>query len=454
MSKITKSARLIFVSVGTNNNKFYYLDLHDDDSVRIRYGRYIENDGGELQTQSDTSQPGGERLFNKKLNEKVNKGYKPQPVLDSNISTGAGVKNAGLEQLALEQIRTTSLEVKALISYLCAQNVHNITSNSAIKYNAATGLFSTASGLITQGGILDGRLLLSKIKDKVDAQGWGDTEYLDLVNQFLTIVPRDFGRTRPDPQSLFPDDDEIQKQLGILDSLEASLTTALAPPKNEGDKPAPLPPVFDTGLELLRDEAEFAAIKKHFETSAKTEHRTIAHLTLKNVYTVEIGNMKRNYEERGKVKGNIHRLWHGTSSANVLSIFKSGFMLTAALDGAHRGQSVWQRFVFRARLDQIAAIRQRFLGWQRRAAHLYVPQRCRGRQRFRAKNDHQQKPAARLRFVLGARRKIRLAHQRRSDRVRYGAGQPGLFAGIRVNVANKMEGLRLSSPTRHNSPLL
>ena len=70
MSKVTNSARLIFVSVGTNNNKFYYLDLHDDDTVRIRYGRYIENSGGELQTQSDTTQPGGERLFNSKLREK------------------------------------------------------------------------------------------------------------------------------------------------------------------------------------------------------------------------------------------------------------------------------------------------------------------------------------------------------------------------------------------------
>ncbi len=328
MSKVTQSARLIFVSVGTNNNKFYYLDLHEDDTVRIRYGRYIENSGGELQTQSDTTQAGGERLFNSKLREKTAKGYKPQPVLDANIPTGAGAKNAGLEQIALEQIRTQSLEVKALISFLCAQNIHNITANSAIKYNAATGLFSTASGLITQGGILDGRLLLSKIKDKVDAGIWDDKDYLDFVNQFLTIVPRDFGRTRPDPKSLFPDDAEIQKQLGILDSLEASLTTALTAPKEEGKEPEPVPQLFDTALELLRDDAEFNAIKHHFETSAKTEHVTIKHLNLANVYTVEIAGMKRNFEERGRAKGNIHRLWHGTSSANVLSILKSGFMMT------------------------------------------------------------------------------------------------------------------------------
>ena len=328
MSKIKQSARLIFVSVGTNNNKFYYLDLNDDDSVRIRYGRYIENEGGELQTQSDTTQPGGERLFNKKLNEKVHKGYKPQPVLDANIPTGAGAKNAGLEQIALEQIRTTSLEVRSLISFLCAQNIHNITSNSAIKYNPVTGAFSTASGLITQGGITDGRLLLSKIKDKVDADGWDKPEYLDLVNQFLTIVPRDFGRTRPDPKALFPDDEEIQKQLGILDSLEASLTTALKPKVEDDGKPEPLPQLFDATVERVRDQAQFDAIKDHFEKSAKTEHRTIAHLTLKNVYSVEIGGMKRNFEERGLPKGNVHRLWHGTSSANVLSILKSGYMMT------------------------------------------------------------------------------------------------------------------------------
>ncbi len=322
MSKISKSARLICVSVANNNNKFYYIDLFDDDTVRIRYGRYLER-GGELQTQSDTTQPGGERLFNKKLHEKTAKGYNPQPVLeDTSVQ-----KNAGLEQIALQQIRTTSDEVKSLISFLCGINIHNITSNSAIKYNKDTGVFSTASGLITQGGIVDGRNLLSQIKTKVDTGQW-DSDYVELLNRFLTIVPRDFGRTRPDPKSLFPDDAEIAKQLSILDSLEASLTTVSTRKNDDGQEPQPIPNLFDTGVELLRDPAQFNAIKHHFETSAKTEHVTIKHLQLKNVYSVEIAGMKEAFYERGSVKGNVHRLWHGTSSANVLSIFKSGYMLT------------------------------------------------------------------------------------------------------------------------------
>ena len=332
MSNILKSARLIFVSVGTNNNKFYYLDLFDDDKVRVRYGRYIEEDG-ELKTQSDTTSPGGERFFDSKLREKTGKGYKPQPVLEDTTSAAQNQKNAGLEDIALQQIRTDSDEVKTLISHLCNINIHNIVQNSAIKYNKVTGVFSTASGLITLEGLRAGRELLSQIKTKVDADSY-DAAYLELLDRYLTIVPRDFGRRRPDPKELFPDDAEIQKQAGILDSLEASLTT-YASKKAAGeldakddDPPAPPPQLFDTALELLRDKKQFDAIKKQFENSAKTEHRTISHLTLKNVYTVEIAKMKGEFETRGQKVGNVHRLWHGTSAANVLSIFKSGFMLS------------------------------------------------------------------------------------------------------------------------------
>ena len=335
MSKtnIVKSARLIFVSVKNNNNKFYYIDLFDNQQVQIRYGRYIE-ENGELKVQSDTTSPGGEPFFERKLREKTAKGYKPQPVLEDTSSTSASQKNAGLEEIALSQIRTQSDEVRALISYLCNINIHNIVENSAIKYNKVTGLFSTPSGLITADGIRQGRELLSKIKDKVDKEKW-DAHYIKLLDQYLTIVPRDIGRKRAEPRDLFPDDAEIQKQAGILDSLEASLTTYADKQakgeleEGEENKPAPPPPqLFDTAVELLTDEAEFNRIREHFEKSAKTEHQSIKHLTLKRVYQVEIAKMKRDFDERGRGKGNVHRLWHGTSAANVLSIFKSGFMLT------------------------------------------------------------------------------------------------------------------------------
>ena len=414
MSTIIKSARLIFVSVSNNNNKFYYLDLFDNDQVQIRYGRYIE-ENGELKTQSDTQSAGGEGLFNRKLREKTNKGYKPQPVLEDNASTpSSGQKNAGLEEIALSQIRTQSDEVRALISYLCNINIHNIVENSAIKYNVVTGLFSTPSGLITLNGIRDGRELLSKIKNKVDKEKW-DAHYIKLLDQYLTIVPRDFGRKRPDPKELFPDDAEIQKQAGILDSLEASLTSfeekrAKGELETEGDDAPPPPPqLFDTAVELLTDQAEFDRIKEQFEKSAKTEHQSIKHLTLKRVYTVEIAKMKREYNERGAAKGNVHPFVARHVSRQRFVDFQERFHADAAIERAHRWQSVRQRVVFRARLDQKSAIRWRVLGRQTESQNLYVSQRHRGRQSVRAENHDEFQSTRRLRFVLGQSRQSGLA---------------------------------------------
>ncbi len=81
-----------------------------------------------------TQSPGGEAMLDRKLCEKTNKGFKPQPVLEDNSSPpGAAQKNAELAEIELSQIRTQSDEVHALISYLCNINIHNIVENSAIK---------------------------------------------------------------------------------------------------------------------------------------------------------------------------------------------------------------------------------------------------------------------------------------------------------------------------------
>ena len=49
MPTIIKEARLIMTDVGENNNKFYYLYLYDDDSIKSVNGRVgvtsVENDG-------------------------------------------------------------------------------------------------------------------------------------------------------------------------------------------------------------------------------------------------------------------------------------------------------------------------------------------------------------------------------------------------------------------------
>jgi hypothetical protein len=53
-----------------------------------------------------------------------------------------------------------------------------------------------------------------------------------------------------------------------------------------------------------------------------------AKLQLKRVYSVEIGSMKRAFEERSRSMDNIMELWHGTNIGNILSISRTDFALT------------------------------------------------------------------------------------------------------------------------------
>jgi poly [ADP-ribose] polymerase len=327
MGNIIKEAKLVCVSLENNSNKLYWLTLYDNDTVRIQYGRYSEL-FGKLTFQHDDVFPNGEKLFNKKLKEKLKPGrrtgtYVEQPIVKTGIQSTTF--NAGsLEQIALQQIKTTDEGVHVLIKNLVKANVHNVISNSSVSYDVKSGLFSTPVGLITKEGIDRGRDLLSLIKDKVDIDNF-DSEFSDLAQQFLSIIPRDFGRRRVDVATLFPQV-EIQKQLSVLDSLEVSLTSVLSSKpgvENEDIKEK----LFDTSLEIATPD-EFSAIQKLFIKTAKDEHQTIKHLTLVNVYKVNISNMSKSYESNGKVKGNIHRLWHGSSVSNILSILKSGFLIT------------------------------------------------------------------------------------------------------------------------------
>jgi poly [ADP-ribose] polymerase len=55
------------------------------------------------------------------------------------------------------------------------------------------------------------------------------------------------------------------------------------------------------------------------------------------VYTVEIAGMMRAWEDDGAKLDNQWELWHGTKTANLLSIIKSGFLLPGATPGAVTG---------------------------------------------------------------------------------------------------------------------
>jgi poly [ADP-ribose] polymerase len=123
----------------------------------------------------------------------------------------------------------------------------------------------------------------------------------------------------------------VQKQNGILDSLEASLQTVLTRAQEEkASQPEPaLPKLFEAKLSLVEDAAEIARIQAKYRATRQGMH-ACQHLEVKRVFRVEIGSMQRAFAERAIEVGNVQEFWHGTRAGNLLSILKTGFVIPPA----------------------------------------------------------------------------------------------------------------------------
>lgn len=347
MPNVVREEKLIMVDITTNTNKFWHGRLYDDSSVVTEWGRYAES-GGQLKIAGTKSFPSkGSSFLDSKLKEKLDKGYSMQRV----VAAVAGaeptkvVPATSLEQLALKQIKYSNPEVPKFIQFLCQTNVHNITSSTALKYNVSTGLFSTPLGLIAQDGIDEARGYLSTINSVLKSNNSNVSRFEQAVNNYLRIVPQDFGRRRVAPNDIFPDIQTVQKQNDILDGLEASLTKAVVKEEGKEDEKTEEEKLFDTQLELLTDETELERIRALFRATAKDMHYSVKGMKVKRVFVVGINPMTEAYDKYGAKLSNQLELWHGTGTANLLSILKSGFKVTppstAAIAGKAFGNGIY-----------------------------------------------------------------------------------------------------------------
>ncbi len=320
-----REARYIKADVKQNNNKFWYITENDNATCMVQFGRVGGN--GATKTHSFPSQPHAARFYESKCREKEGdrKGYRRLQVIDgvNGVSAEAASRHK-LAKVAAEQIRSDCPRTQELVRYLTQANVHNILSATTMQYDLDKGLFRTPCGIVTKGGIDQARLLLNHISAFVARRALRGKAYAEILNDYLMLIPQRVGR-QLDPQTLYPDLDAVQKQNAILDSLEASLQTALAKPEDEEEEPAS-PKVFEVKLHLVQKKKELLRVDQKFRATLQKVH-ACSHLNLKTVYEVEIASMAGLFREKGRALGNVHELWHGTRASNLLSILKSGFVI-------------------------------------------------------------------------------------------------------------------------------
>ncbi len=315
---VVKEARYVLTNIASNNNKFWSIRLFGDGTCETHWGRVGED--GQRKQAAGMSEYG----FDAKCREKAAKGYKPQKTL-GNTAGGASLGSEKLAEVARTQIETNSPETMALVAYLARVNVHRILQATTLQFDESKGTFSTPLGIVTADAIAEARGLLTDIAAFVQGQDYSNSGFVGKLNDYLMLVPQNIGRAKPDPKTLFPDLEAVQKQSSILDSLDASLQTVLSSSQDKTEE-APAPKLFEARLHLVEDEAEIARIRKKYRATQQAMH-ACHYLEVKRVFRIEIGSMRRAFEERGRQIGNIQELWHGTKASNLLSILKSGFVI-------------------------------------------------------------------------------------------------------------------------------
>ena len=326
MATIIRTAKYISTEVDENKNRFWYAYEQDDCSVKVEWGRV--GNASQTKVHSFVRQNSASLFFDKKCREKegLRKGYRKLQVIDNDASgakivgaaPGTRLANLSIDKIAKDQIETSCPTTKKLIDLLIKANVHTITSQTTIQYNANSGAFTTTLGIVTQGAIDLARLKLGYMTPFVKAKDFRNRQFLVLLNDYLMLIPQNVGR-KLDPTRLYPDVRAIRTQGDILDSLEASLGAVSATKTTEK--------VFDVKLKLVEDAAEIKRIQKKYKASMYAGHEC-AHLDVKTIYDVEIGVMKAAYEAAASKIGNIEELWHGTRKSNLLSILSKGLMIT------------------------------------------------------------------------------------------------------------------------------
>lgn len=346
MATLTKEVRLIMAENGIdpktglprNNYKYWNAKLYDDGNWTAEWGRVgCENPDSGTWNES-------KKTMDSVVRSKINKGYSHQKTIGEAVAQGGSgsvVKNTDLHAIARAQlVKSSSPVLDRLIKRFVDANVHKITSSTQITYNSTTGLFTTPLGIVTMEGLTDARNLLAKLAPKVRTRKFG-ADADAILCQYLRIIPQALGMKRYTTETVIPDDNAIQKQNDLIDSLESSYQAMTSAPTTTATPAKKQETVFQVDLDVLADAAERRRLEQYFENSKKRQHG-YDNVRVREIFKVTIHDMARVFEAKTTP---IKEVFHGTSQANCLSILKSGLKCsppsTAAIAGKMFGNGVY-----------------------------------------------------------------------------------------------------------------
>ena len=315
VSSVLDSCTLIYVEVGENSNKVWRGSLLNDGTFLAEWGRV----GNTLQSKHYClgSIALAKSKFERTRRQKIRKGYTEAKIVDKNAQQTTVIKPEELEAIASKQIKHgRDPRSKELIRYLVKSNIHQITSQTDISYNATTGGFRTPLGVVTPNAIAQARQYLVQI---VATRQGNRYKLRQLLSKYLRLIPQNLGHKIDESQFASPQ--EIQRQYEILNALDAAVT--------QDDDPQDT--VFECAID--RVPGSTAEGKKTFRwindlcKSTSNQNHVAAKYKLRRIYKLDIPSMRKAFAIQEQAIGNVKQHWHGTKASNLLSILKQGLII-------------------------------------------------------------------------------------------------------------------------------
>ena len=339
MATVVEHKKFICVCFdGTNNNKWWQYTIYDDDTALTEWGR-VGTKSGEMTVHK--SKALAKMREKTRPNNKPDKLYTEVKVAEGTTQATVGqVQASKLKDIAQKQIDIKDPKLKELVDFLVKENVHNIVaaSGGSITYDTSSAQFKTPLGVIMPEQIAEARRLLDDMSVHIIANDYSNRQLSRDLQEYLRRVPHAVGMSKISPELILPNPQALQKENSLLDGIQASFNDIQAGVVAKGKKPTTkTPKLFDVTLDVVRDKAILARIRKYFNDTKLNSHVTSGY-KVKKVYEVKIGSMHTAYKKVGLPIGNVMELWHGTKCSNLLSILKVGLIIPRSSSGHVTGR--------------------------------------------------------------------------------------------------------------------
>lgn len=333
-------------NVTGNNNKFYCLEIQEDPDTRecrlfSHYGRLGTSNIYEIRDHDKNGETLSEDRCKTEFDKIIKKKEKGKNVKrgDETIRETYSRVDVVSPSVGSSNIRNTSEVVSSsgnapmintskhdnetgrLLRSFVTENIHNITSNTTMTFTAQG--FETPLGPVTEPHLDKATQALDHIRDELNGHKELDhtlSSVKDANSEYFSLIPRHL-RHVIDKSDLILTPDNIAAEYDLLDNLRTAVKVGLSTDNESANDT-----LIDMSM-LASTDADFKRLVDKFETTKHRNHASISGYHVKNIFNLDIPSVTKRYTPVAKKLGNIHELFHGTKTANMLSISLNGLII-------------------------------------------------------------------------------------------------------------------------------